>query len=104
MTPLRSQLQQLQKTGAVLSEMTQPGLGRRGLEQNLTATKAAVDSLFDVVSSVKERVGDTSTIATAQVNSTRRLESLVQSVSVVSLLKVFYCDSCLCATRFWHVA
>ncbi|CDS39395.1 Spectrin alpha actinin [Echinococcus multilocularis] len=80
LTPLRSQLQQLQKTGATLNEMSQPGLGRRRLEQDLTATEAAVDSLFAVVSSLKEHIGDASTLSTTQDNNIRRLESLVQSV------------------------
>ncbi|VDM16562.1 unnamed protein product [Hydatigera taeniaeformis] len=78
--PLRNQLERLQKTGAVLSEMTQPGLGRRGLEQDLNSTRATVENLFALVSTAKEHVGDTSVFFTAQNNSARQLESVIQNV------------------------
>lgn len=81
LSPLRNQLEQVKKTGSILSEMSRPGIGKRGLEQILTATSDSVDSLFTTVCDAKEHLNDESSAPVTRVNDVRRLKSLLENVS-----------------------
>ena len=89
--PLRNQLEQIKKTGTILSEMSRTGVGKRGLDQILAVTSERVNNLFTKVEEAKEHLGDASTAITGRVNDIRRLESLIENVSVLVSSSTSYC-------------
>ncbi|VUZ50157.1 unnamed protein product [Hymenolepis diminuta] len=80
LVPLKNQLQAVQKAATALCEQSRPGLGKRALEQDLSATAAEVEDLFTMVDHAKEHIGGESILFNVRFNDARRLENLVQFV------------------------
>lgn len=78
--PLKNQLEQVQQSGASLCQTMQPGIGRRKLEQELSAVAAAIDDLYTDAGSAEQHVDIGLAYSGHIVDGTRRLEGLVEHV------------------------
>ncbi len=78
--PLKNQLEQVQQAGAALCQTVQPGIGRRKLEQELSAAAAAIDNLYTAAGNAEQNVDVGLAFSGQFVDGTRRLESLIQQV------------------------